>query len=235
MMTAQDALASFVGKWHQRQPEMALLDAFCPPPQRRRMHAWGALTHELSETLWTTSDAGVARTKLAWWERDLSAGASGSQHPIARALLAEAGGEVPALAWRRLLTAAIDLGEASRDGSSVPETEARAFGERLADVETALFALPSDATAITVHLRLAAMQHGIGADGAVDRDLIRELIDRLPPPGRQNLFRNGRTAFDRWRLQRMQRGASFADVQRIPPLRALLLGWSAARRSRAVE
>jgi len=232
MMTPQDALASFVGKWHQRQPEMALLDAFCPPPQRRRMHAWGALTHELSETLWTTSDAGVARTKLAWWERDLSAGASGSQHPIARALLAEAGGEVPATAWRRLLTAAIDLGEASREAGAVPEAEARAFGERLAEVETVLFALPSDADAVTVDLRLVGMQHGIG-DGAVDRDLIRELVGQLPPPGRQNLFRNGRTAFDRWRLQRLQRGASLADVQRIPPLRALLLGWSAARRSRA--
>ena len=112
--------------------------------------------------------------------------------------------------------------------------ESQAYGSRLADIESALFGLPSAPAAVTVSLLLAGWMRSASADGdaASARDQASELLAMLPPAGRQNLFRSGRTAFDRWRLQRLQRGAGLADVQRIPPLRALLLGWSAARLGR---
>lgn len=231
-MAETDALASFVAPWRQRQPEMGLLLAFCPPAERRRFDAWGALNQQLADTLFTTSDAGVARTKLAWFERDLTAGPRQAQHPVSRALLAEAAMLPPAEAWRALVSAAIDLGDAARDtGNLLPAAETAAYAGRLADLESQLLAAPSDPAAVALSLRLdrwlfdreAAASAGVA---------VPALHGALPPRLPLGLYRGGRLAFDRWRLERLAAGALPDAVRTIPALRGLWLAWSAARRSR---
>lgn len=235
-MAEYGALDSFVAKWLDRHPEMAVLEAFCPPAGRRRYRAWGALTHELAQAMFATSEASVGRTKLAWWEQDLAAGPGGARHPVSRALLAECPGEaLPAPAdWRRLITAAIDLSEASRFAAAVvpPAAPSRAFADSLAAVEAQVFGRPSDPSAIAAALRLDRLLETTADSPADAAEPLGQLVDDVVTPGRGRcLFRNGRTAFTGWRQRRLARGARPAAIRRIPAVRTLLLAWSAARHS----
>ncbi|MCX7041417.1 MAG: hypothetical protein NT117_01745, partial [Gammaproteobacteria bacterium] len=68
---SHDAAAHFVGKWLQREPEMVFAEVFCPAADKPAFRAWGALLHELRESLFELSDPGVARIKTAWWAEEL--------------------------------------------------------------------------------------------------------------------------------------------------------------------
>ena len=68
---APDASAHFVGKWLHREPEMVFAEVFCPNDDKLAFRAWGALLHELRESLFELSDPSVARIKTAWWAEEM--------------------------------------------------------------------------------------------------------------------------------------------------------------------
>ena len=60
---------------------------FLPPARRRAITALYAFCREVDDVVDETSDAGVARMKLAWWRTEIAAAFSGEpQHPVGRAL-----------------------------------------------------------------------------------------------------------------------------------------------------
>jgi len=61
---------------------------FLPPERRRAISALYAYCREVDDIVDECTDAGVARTKLAWWRDQVSAIYEGTpQHPVARALV----------------------------------------------------------------------------------------------------------------------------------------------------
>ena len=60
---------------------------FLPPDRRRAITALYAFRSELADAVDECTDASVARTKLAWWRKELASVFHGTpQHPVARAL-----------------------------------------------------------------------------------------------------------------------------------------------------
>lgn len=229
------AIAHFVAKWHAREPEMALAEPFCPPAERERFRAWGALVHELREALFELSDPRVAAVKGRWWAEELLGLAAGrSRHPLT-APLADA----------RLPWAALAAGMASQLGESPPPDDVAAslaqlapLCDALARVEAGLAGVEAPASAadaIGVHLRLHRLPAGLaapdragvprdllarhgeggdpvapGQDHALLRDWARHLLQVQPDPRGLPLFRRLRTGFDRVRLARLAAGRGVA-------------------------
>ena len=60
---------------------------FLPPPRRRAITALYAFCREVDDVVDETTDAGVARTKLDWWQSEVDRLFAGApQHPVTRAL-----------------------------------------------------------------------------------------------------------------------------------------------------
>ena len=60
---------------------------FLPPDRRRAITALYAFCQEVNDAVDECTDISVARTKLAWWRKELAAVFHGTpQHPVARAL-----------------------------------------------------------------------------------------------------------------------------------------------------
>jgi phytoene synthase len=60
---------------------------FLPPPRRRAITALYAFCREVDDVVDETTNADVARTKLAWWRLEVAAIFAGKpQHPVAQAL-----------------------------------------------------------------------------------------------------------------------------------------------------
>lgn len=60
---------------------------FLPEERRRAITALYAYCREVDDVVDETADAGVARTKLAWWRKEINSVYHGQpQHPVARAL-----------------------------------------------------------------------------------------------------------------------------------------------------
>jgi len=247
----ENAIAHFVAKWHRREPEMALAEVFCPPDQRPRFRAWGALVHELREAAFELSDARVTAVKCQWWAEELANLPQGrGRHPISANIAA------PALPWTRLARGLIEqsqVDERPGDGRDAL-AHMQPLALALAEVEAGLFGapLPGDTAAMAVHLLLQRLPQGLAAEDqarlplnllarhgrtvaqvgagegeAVLRDWARELLAALPPaPASAPLFRRLRTGFDRVRLARLAAGRGFA-----PPAAPLAVwrGWRIAR------
>ena len=230
-----DAIAHFVAKWHRREPEMALAEVFCPPPQRLRFRAWGALVHELREAAFELSDARVTAVKCQWWAEELANLPQGrGRHPISADIAA------PGLPWTRLARALIEqsLADARPGDPRAALAHVQPLALALGEVEAALFdaPAPADASALAVHLLLQRLPQGLlaqdqaclplnllarhgctvaqvaqGGGEAVLRDWASELLAALPPaPRAAPLFRRLRTGFDRVRLARLVAGRGFA-------------------------
>ncbi|MFO1324786.1 MAG: presqualene diphosphate synthase HpnD [Burkholderiales bacterium] len=61
---------------------------FLPPPRRRAITALYAFCREVDDVVDEVADAGVARTKLAWWRNEIVQVFGGTpQHPVAQALV----------------------------------------------------------------------------------------------------------------------------------------------------
>lgn len=164
-MSDADATAHFAGKWLQREPEMEFALLFCPPAQRARFQAWGALLHELREARFELRDPGVAETKQAWWSDELRLFGEGrARHPLGAPF---AGTDAPWSALARTL--------ATTDAASPPADAAEAIAalrplaRATTAVEAALFdAAGPDAAgdALAVHWLLHRLPHGLVADDA---------------------------------------------------------------------
>jgi phytoene synthase len=61
---------------------------FLPPERRRAITALFAFCREVDDVVDECTDAGIARTKLAWWRNEVAAIYDGApQHPVAQALV----------------------------------------------------------------------------------------------------------------------------------------------------
>lgn len=249
---SQDAGAHFVAKWLQREPEMAFAEIFCPAADKPAFRAWGALLHELRESLFELSDPGVARIKTAWWAEEMIGLGQGRQrHPLGAELL---GRDAPWSQLGRALLAfdtdpmrAADTDEAVAAlvplAGAVLQVECRLFparesaeASRSLSIHWLLQRLPeglasADQARIPMHL---LARHGITAAAlptaqaqALLRDWADELLSALPPvlPGAA-LVRRSRAGFDRARLRTLASGKPFGPP---PPPSTLWRAWRAAR------
>lgn len=224
----------FVAKWHRRETEMALAEVFCPPPQRLRFRAWGALLTELREAVFELSDPRVTAVKASWWAEELLRFAQGQgRHPLAAALSA------PDLEWRELAAAMLEQVQSDGRPADPPQAldQVRRFATALAVVETGLFGAeaPSEPRKLAVNLLrqrlpqgladedharvpmsllarhgLTATQLAAGQGGELLRDWGRTLLEAVPGDDRgQPLFRRLRSGFDRVALRRLAEGRGF--------------------------
>jgi phytoene synthase len=61
---------------------------FLPPPRRAAITAFYAFCREVDDVVDEVSDAGIARTKLAWWQTEVSQSFNGQpSHPVMKALM----------------------------------------------------------------------------------------------------------------------------------------------------
>lgn len=251
---SQDAGAHFVAKWLQREPEMVFAEVFCPVADKPTFRAWGALLHELRESLFELSDPGVARIKTTWWAEEMIGLAQGRQrHPLGVELL---GREAP---WSVLGRALLDFEADSMRAADTEQSVAALvpLANAVLQVESRLFSARESAEAsrsLAVHWLLQRLPEGLASEDqaripmhlfarhgiaaaelpmvqgqALVRDWAGELLSALPPvlPGAA-LVRRSRAGFDQARLRRLAGGKPFGPPS--PPA-SLWRAWRAARQS----
>lgn len=243
-------LQVFVEKWLAAQPEMRLLEVFCPPPQRTLLRAWGALLHELGETCFELADPGVARTKLAWWAQDLGAGAGG-RHPLSLAIFGHAQAQaIDADAWRRLALGGASLLDSDHQPPSLDAAlaEIEPLAQAIAGIEGRLFGEATDPRDVAVHLQCTRSLRGLlgsfpertrlprdlpgdGASAGALRAYAVLLAEARAPGAGGGLLAQMRRAADGRRLQALAKWGEPAQALAISPWRALWLAWRAGRRA----
>jgi len=241
------ALQGFVDKWLAREPEIALLEVFCPKPQRVLFRSWGALRSELVEAVFEVSDANVARTKLAWWVADLAAAERG-RHPLTRALFAQAeSSRTTSSHWHALLSAALGALESDHAPASIDAAvaELQPLAQAIGDIEGALFHCHSSAAAIALHLqvernlrglvgiyaeraRLPAEWRNTAEAGAVRR-FASALLAHSAGSAKGSLLTTFHQLLDQQRLRQLARHGKPQSALAVAPWRGLMLGWRAAR------
>ena len=234
---------------------MAFAEVFCPRASRPRFALWGALVFAWRQAAFELSDARPTEAKCAWWADEAGRSAQGQpRHPLTRAL------SEPGLPWT-LLSEGLIAAAHAEPRRPVDRDDALASVAPLASaisaMECALFAANGGAgaqRAVAVHLLCERLRVGLSApDGGriplsmlarhgvaagtldrpegepVVRDWARELRDAMPAAlDDAPLYRRSRSAFDDWHLRALAEGRRKA----MPPPRALLLAWRAARRGR---
>ena len=244
----------FVAKWPRREPEMALVEVFCPVDARARFRAWGALVAELREAVFELSDPRVTAVKAPWWAEELLRFAERlGRHPLAPELQS-----APDVPWRELAAALLRQLQADDRPADTAAALAQVapLATALAAAETALFPspVPSSVPAIAVHLLLQRLPRGLGDDDharvplallarhgltaaelaagggdALLRDWAGALRDAQPAEVRgQPLFRRLRSGLDRAALQRLADRGGFAPA---PAPVTVWRAWRLARRA----
>lgn len=254
-MKVTEKADEFISRWRAREPEMAWAEVFCPQFLRARFALWGALLFELRAAAFELSDARLIEAKSAWWTDELLRSAQDApRHPLTQALAS------PQLPWGALARELIWVAQADPSRPSDRDAALASvapLADAISAMEAALFAAetPNQATqAVAVHLLgerlrtgLAAVdggriplsllaRHGITSSMLAQprgveavADWAAELASILPENlGSASLYRRTRTAFDAWLLRDRATGGC---RRTLPPLRALQLGWRAARSS----
>jgi len=249
---SEPALAHFVGKWQQREPEMQFAEVFCPEPAKLRFRAWGGLLHEFRESMFELSDARVSAVKTGWWAEEMIGLGQGRQrHPLTAVML---GVDAPWPALGRALLER-DTGELRAEDTeqavalllptarAVLAVESAVFGAigsadaaRSLAVHWLLQRLPKGLTAedsarIPMHLfarhGLGAAQPEAGQADALLRDWGSELAAAMPAGvAGAALLRRSRHRFDQALLARLATGRGLAGSA--SPL-SFWRAWRAAR------
>ena len=237
LMTDSTALDSFLDKWLTRWPEWRVVETFVPVSQRRLAIAWFALQQEFTDAMNIAGDPLPADAKLAWWGEELRDWSRRrSRHPLGRVLEPQ---RAPWFELAEVLPVLIRLRERPSDVESAFDT-VRPLAVAITGVEQALFPESVGDAAIQVLSAqlLAARLEGAGeaavplciaaADGPTRGDWVDELLRRWPSRDTGPLPRRLAAALARSQLQRSTAGAE--SIATLSPLRALWLGWRAARR-----
>lgn len=248
----QQALAHFVDKWWQREPEMQFAEVFCPEAGKPRFRAWGGLLHEFREAMFELSDPRVTGVKSAWWADEMIGLDQGRQrHPLTSVMVGVAA------PWPGLARALIerDPGELRAEDTGQAVALLLPTANAVLAVESAVFGARESADAsrsLAVHWLLQRLRqglaaadraripmhlfarHGIGAaqpdpgsEQALLRDWGRELAAAMPAsvPGAA-LLRRSRHRFDQAILERLAAGRGLAEPA---PALTLWRAWRAAR------
>ena len=248
----EPALAHFVGKWQQREPEMQFAEVFCPEPMKLRFRAWGSLLHEFRESMFELSDARVSAIKTGWWAEEMIGLGQGRQrHPLTSAMVGVAA------PWPTLGRALLDrdTGDLRAEDTGQAVALLLPTARAVVAVESAIFGAGESADAarsLAVHWLLQRLPQGLAAEdraripmhlfarhgisaaqpeaGQADallRDWGRELTAAMPAgvPGAA-LLRRSRHRFDRALLARLVAGRGLAGAA--PPL-SFWRAWRAAR------
>jgi hypothetical protein len=250
---SDEAASHFIEKWQRREPEMLLAEVFCPPADKLRFRAWGALVHELREALFELSDPRVASAKTAWWAEELAGLPQERQrHPLSAQFL---GIQAP---WNELARALAAFSHEAPRFADTSESIAALLptAEAVIALESVLFnALPTSAAtrSLARHWLLMRLPEGLRRDdqagipmhllarhGLAATQLASAGVDRLladwagelsaaadGPLRGASLFRRSRHEFDRARLSRLAAGNGVGQPM---PLATLWRAWRAARR-----
>jgi hypothetical protein len=235
-MSESTALQGFMDKWRERWPEWSVVEVFVPAPQRRMVLAWFSLLQEFEDAMNIAGDPLPADAKLGWWGEELRDWSNRrSRHPLGRVL------EPHAAPWAELAVALPALQRARPR----PLDQDTAFATlsplvaAIAQVEVALFETPGDTAgedAIGCRLLASRLQQAGAAavpmriGDQVEPDAAawaRELQRRWPVHPHGGAPRRLWSGLARSRLLRSVAGEA---VPPLPPVRALWLGWRAARR-----
>ena len=194
---------------------------FLPPPKRAAITAFYAFCREVDDVVDEVSDPGVARTKLAWWRREVAAGFAGQpSHPVMKALMPHTANYGIAGAH---LTAVIegcqmDLEQSRFLDFAGLERYCHLVAGVVGEVAANIFGRTSDATIAYAHRLGLAMQltniiRDVGDDARRGRiylpvsELQRfdvkasELLQRSPPYGYSDRF----TALMKFQAERAHR------------------------------
>ena len=237
LMTDSTALDSFLDKWLARWPEWRVVETFIPVSQRRLAIAWFALQQEFTDAMNIAGDPLPADAKLAWWGEELRDWSrQRSRHPLGRVLEPH---RAPWFELAEALPTLIRLRERPLDAESAFDA-VRPLAVAIAGVEHALFPAPASGEAIQALCAqlLAARLEGAGemavplhiaaAEGPTRDGWVGELLLRWPSRNNGPLPRRLAAALACSQLQRS--GAGRESIATLSPLRALWLGWRAARR-----
>ena len=248
----EQALAHFVGKWRQREPEMQFAEVFCPDAGKARFRAWGALLHEFREAMFELSDPRVTAAKTGWWaEEMIGLGQDRQRHPLTSVMVGVAA------PWPTLARALLerDAGELRAEDTGQAVELLMPTATAVLAVESALFGARESADAsrsLAVHWLLQRLRQGLaaadraripmhlfarhgigaaqpesGAEQALLRDWGRELAAAMPTRvSGAALLRRSRHRFDQAILERLAAGSGLAEAA---PVSSLWRAWRAAR------
>ena len=236
-MTDSTALDSFLDKWRTRWPEWRVVEVFVPASQRQLAVAWFALLQEFADAMNIAGDPLPADAKLAWWGEELRDwNRQRSRHPLGRVLEPH---HAPWFELAEALPVLIRLRERPQDPAQAWEA-VRPLATAIAQVESALFgsaagpALMQSISAQWLSARLDEAGEGAVPVRSADQTGLpqhrwsEDLLQRWPVRSGGAVPRRLWTALARSRLQRFT-GAREGYAP-LSPVRALWLGWSAARR-----
>jgi hypothetical protein len=235
-MTDSTALDSFLDKWRTRWPEWRVVEVFVPQSQRQLAVAWFALLQEFTDAMNIAGDPLPADAKLAWWGEELRDWSrQRSRHPLGRVL------EPQRAPWFELAEA-LPVLIRMREPFAQPEAvfdAMRPLASAIAQVESALFHhTSSDALVHAIGLQSLATRLHEAADAAVPLSFASssgtpapewagELLRQWPAHADGAIPRRLWSALARSRLQRYMPAEQ--GVAPLSPVRALWLGWRAAR------
>ena len=177
MATADPAFASFEEKWLQANPEQRVVAVFLEPRQRRLVHAFGKLVHELEQAIFDVREPQVAAAKLDWWHHELAAAATGNaRHPVSRELFAQiAIGRVEHSRWAELIGGGLAL----LDPPSAPSLDAvfntlSIFYRPVAAIESAVLDADSRQNAANADLWISS--HLLRSVALLERSERRQIL-----------------------------------------------------------
>ena len=236
-MTDSTALDSFLDKWRTRWPEWRVVEVFVPVSQRKLAVAWFALLQEFTDAMNIAGDPLPADAKLAWWGEELRDWSrQRSRHPLGRVLEPN---RAPWFELAEALPVLIRLRECPQDAANAFQL-VQPLAKAVAEVEAALFGSAVDhALILSLSSQWLASRLDEAGDGAIPIDFSAQagvsqhawsqaLLGQWPARSSGAIPRKLWSALARSRLGRFSAaGEGYAPLS---PLRALWLGWRAARR-----
>lgn len=236
-MTDSTALDSFLDKWRSRWPEWRVVEVFVPASQRRLAVAWFALLQEFTDAMNIAGDPLPADAKLAWWGEELRDWSrQRSRHPLGRVLEPN---RAPWFELAEALPALIRLRERPQDLTTA-FLAVQPLATAIAEVESALFgSVAGQALVLTISAQWLATRLDEAGDAAIPVHFTAQadctqhawsqaLLGQWPARGDGAIPRKLWSALARSRLRRFSAaGEGYAPLS---PVRALWLGWRAARR-----
>ena len=246
----QEGLQHFIAKWYAREPEMQFAEVFVPRSDKLLFHVWGALLHELKQTLFELSDARVTEVKTAWWADEFQRLSIGQpRHPITQALA-----DIPApwLSLSNSLCSVVESAPIRASSTAQALANLMPFANAVIEIEDMVFdcKIATAEKIFAVHCLLHRLPHGLSAEdqaripmhlmarhsintaqlaevgqNGLLQDWATELNSVLGEKAAGSLFRRARTRFDQMQLANL---IAAKGRKKAPAPQLLWWAWRAA-------